>query len=618
MLLGFAITVLFGSLTITPQPAAANVNDFRFSSFNAQYLLGRSIEGQSQLTTVETLVAQFPDHPQNRGIIRYIPLDYNGVDLNTRLSSVTNERGEAVPYEATHESGFLAVSIGTDEYLLGEHTFVLTYEQVNVVRDFGDTDANEFYWDTNGTSWAQPFDSVEVELRLAPELVDSLNGNMSCYSGAQGSADTCAIEQDPNDPAFFQAFVDGGVAPEENMTIAVGFDRGTFVIPAAPGQHWAFTVFPLLWTGLGLASVVMLAVSRARVWRAPQGRGIVVPQYTIPKNVNLLEAQNIVSSGMGAVSAQLVSFAVRHNVRIFDYAVTKKGSKIKNPFTLEFRSLEGLDDLEIELIHVFFGPSPSPGDIVELVGPSAGRAAKLHSLMSEVGPRMLARGWRARPAAPFPKLWIIFSSIFATFIFGSITLAFVLPAFNGSTLAAILGLLAMFVAAAFILTKPAQLTVAGVEMREYIQGLRMYLELAEKDRFAMLQSVSGAERVPFIPESAVGLVDPADRVEPSDPRAIVNLYEKLLPYAILWNIEESWTRALSVHYEQLNEQPDWFVSANAFNAVSFNVAMAGFSAQTMRSTSAPASSSSGGSFSGGSTGGGFSGGGGGGGGGGGR
>ena len=132
----------------------------------------------------------------------------------------------------------------------------------------------------------------------------------------------------------------------------------------------------------------------------------------------------------------------------------------------------------------------------------------------------------------------------------------------------------------------------------------MYLDLAEKDRLQMLQSATGA-----------------DRVDVGDNLQLVKLYEKLLPWAVLWGVETSWMKELAVHVDALDEKPDWFVGTNGFEVSAFTSALGGFRTTLTPPPSTSSSGwrgSSGGSFSGGSHGGGFSGGGGGGGGGGGR
>jgi uncharacterized membrane protein len=98
---------------------------------------------------------------------------------------------------------------------------------------------------------------------------------------------------------------------------------------------------------------------------------------------------------------------------------------------------------------------------------------------------------------------------------------------------------------------------------------------------------------------------------------VLHLYERLLPYAIIWGIEKEWAEVLETRVRATDASLDWYRGSQAFSTAQFVGIMA--ASRAAATPPAPAWSSSGGSsFSGGSMGGGFSGGGAGGGGGGGR
>ena len=146
-------------------------------------------------------------------------------------------------------------------------------------------------------------------------------------------------------------------------------------------------------------------------------------------------------------------------------------------------------------------------------------------------------------------------------------------------------------------------TAKGADARDFLKGMKVYLDLAEKDRLQLLQTATGA-----------------DRVDVGDDLQVIKLYEKLLPWAVVWGVETSWLRELAVRVDALPDKPDWFVGTNGFETAAFASALSGFRTSI---TPPPSSSSSWGGSSrgssfGGSSGGGFSGAGGGGGGGGGR
>ena len=156
-----------------------------------------------------------------------------------------------------------------------------------------------------------------------------------------------------------------------------------------------------------------------------------------------------------------------------------------------------------------------------------------------------------------------------------------------------------------VATPPAVMTASGAAMRDYLYGIRDYLQLAEADRIRMLQSP-----------------DTAERIDVTDESAIVKLYEKLLPYAMIFGIEQGWIAELGRHYEQTGT-PEWYSGSDDLVRLSTfsNTMGATYFATTppppSSSSGSSWSSSGGSSFSGGSSGGGSSGGGGGGGGGGG-
>jgi uncharacterized membrane protein YgcG len=136
-----------------------------------------------------------------------------------------------------------------------------------------------------------------------------------------------------------------------------------------------------------------------------------------------------------------------------------------------------------------------------------------------------------------------------------------------------------------------------VALRDHLAGLEMYMKVAEAERLKVLQSPGGADRTP---------------IDTSDGARMVRLYERVLPYAVLFGIEKEWTKTLEIAYADQAAVPDWYSGADGvFNAALLGSALSNFSHTTSTAFAPPASTSS--SSSGFSSGGGFSGGGGGGG-----
>lgn len=617
--------IIVGLVFTAPLPAVAaeaGVQDFSFASYDADYYLSRDAQGHATLRTVETFVAQFPNTDQNRGIIRAIPNDYDGVPLHTSVQSVVDDKGAPVHFEAVDTGGFTELALGTDDFVHGTTTYVITYTQQNVVRAFADTGDDEFYWDTNGTGFSQPFGSATARVHVDPSIAGLLTGNNACYQGAQNSTDRCEIMQAPDAAGEVFTASARNLGPGENLTVVVAFQLGTFVQvppeekpidpgrPFSPGQTetpWWGTLGSILVTVLAVLGAGFTIVRRFIGPRDAKGRGWIIPQYTVPKGLNLLEAAEIIGRQGSGIPAQLVSFAVRGKLRILDYPVTESGAE----YTLQLLTADGVDDQERGLLQALFGEDLEAGAVQEIGVTNDPLANAIAGVRAKVPPAVLARGFKAKRSSLAGILMAVgvfllifvavgvlvasaFSGGFSGWGFGSVFVVFV----------------CLFVTIGFA-WRPAVLTEAGAEQRDYLLGVRDYLQLAEADRFRMLQSPEGAERVA------------AEGVDVNDKAQVVKLYEKLLPFAVLWGVEREWAKELTVYYETDATAPDWFVTSGTFNAVLFSQVLGDLaSAVTTSSTPTPSpsswSGSSGGSFSGGSFGGGFSGGGGGGGGGGGR
>ncbi|WP_440709340.1 DUF2207 family protein [Herbiconiux sp. YIM B11900] len=608
LLAGASSASALTAASAVPAVAAApgDVNDFRFASFDAQYALGIDDTGHSTLQTVETFVAVFPDTDQNRGIQRAIPLRYQGHPTGLTLDSVTDAAGTPREYDSETDDENLVVTIAGDDYVHGEQTYVLRYHQVDVTAYFENTDDDEFYWDTNGTLWQQPFAVHTTTTTVAPELVGALTGSTGCFVGPEGSGDPCTItEGDPADA------VDGAAPgsavfttrnenldPGDNVTIGIAFEPHTFAERdtsyLAGGSSWA----QLVATILAALTAVLALIYRFTGLRDAPGRPVVVPEYTPPPGADLLIAAAVMKKTPRAAAASFVDFAVRHNTQIVEQ--TEQGIfSEKQTYWLRLLTAQGLNPSELELARALFGPELTPGAWRELKKNDTGLAKQIASILQSTRKRSLSEGYFRSglrwQGSVLLVLGILFAGVAVVTGFAS------LDADLGGGLPFAFGFVA--VAALVVVGVGAfrsPLTAKGAELRDYIEGIRMYIEWAEEDRFRMLQSPEGALRT---------------GVNAPDWGQVVKLYEKLLPYAVLLDLESEWAKVLGTYYESLGNQPDWYGgNSGAFNAALFASSIGSMSSAASTAYSGSSSSSSGG-FSGG--GGGFSGGGGGGGGGGG-
>jgi len=596
--------------TPTPAPAAAaaqtGTGDFTFDSWHSDFTLGRDADGRSTLTTVETIVARFPDINQNHGLLRAIPTDYAGHPTDLTVHGVTDESGtpRAFTSEFTSDDGnFLELTIADADFVHGAQTYVISYVQSNVTLYPDDSATEQLYWDVNGTGWAQPFAEVSATVLIDPDLTDAVTGDAACYRGTQGSTQPCETIRGPV-PDAGGSRVDAATRnlnAHENLTVVVVFQPGTFV---PRDDSFTANIFPslgLIGALLGLLLAVVAAVLRFTRWRRTAGRPTIIAEYLPPKGVNLLTSGEVMRRRGTAMAAQFVSFAVRGNVRILE------STDATNHYLLELRHTDDVDPAEMRILTKLF-PGLAAGERRDLKKKSATLTAALQKEGAAARAASLTLGLRQKKDYPI-RTWLIIGAVGTAALAVGASLVAVATVVGGLWPAAIivLSIIASLVTLASV-SNFRPLTASGAELRDYLKGVKLYIGLAEADRLRVLQSPAGALRSPYRPDTGGGVV--------TDRTQIVKLSERVLPLAVLFGQEKEWSGVLGQYYEQTATQPDWYVGTHAFSAVYFAGALSTFSTSTTSSWSGTASSSSS-SGRGGGGGGGFSGGGGGGGGGGG-
>jgi uncharacterized membrane protein YgcG len=623
------------ALADPPAPAAArpavaalpgDATDFSFRTFDAAYALGRDDTQHATLAVVEKLVALFPQSDQNHGIIRDIPDSYGSADLRTHVVSVVDEHGRDVPYQESDQSGYVQLQIGSgSSYVHGATTYVISYTQRDTIRNFPDTGDDEFYWDVNGTGWGQPFQEVSARVTVAADLTSALNGHTACYQGPENSSTTCdsgvtsSAADAPTDAPTDVPSAPANAAPTTftaqaqnleaggNLTIAIGFASGTFIDESgkAPVDNGNGGVTDAEANGyllslLGFPAVLVGTVGGfvARRKKTQPARGIIVPQYSPPDDLDIMAAAELIGKPSTEVQAQLVSLAVRGKTRLLGYPV---GSARAADYSVQLLDRTGLTGFEPLVVQALFGDQKvGATHDLKKYGDTA-LADKLQPVLDEVPTWLDDNG-------AYDGNRHTAGSIVVLVITGALFLAALIGAIMGGATGIAFGFVSLLAGAIGVISALVgvngvkKLSTKGAQWNDYLLGMRMYLQLAEQDRLRVLQSPKGAERI-----------------DVGDGKVLVKLYEKMLPWAVIWGVEDQWSKVLEIELQRTNTTPDFWVGQSAFSSLIFTSMLSGIGTSTLpvptSTTSGSGSSFS--SFSGGSFGGGFSGGGGGGGGGGG-
>lgn len=531
------------------------------------------VDKSSQVWIDETIDYDFGDL-ERHGIFRNIPIKYKteyGGNQTLRISNihVADNYGKAYKFTTSYSGSDLVIKIGDpDVTISGAHKYIISYTVEKALGYFKDFD--EFYWNATGNGWDVPIESSTASIYL-PEAIAKSDARIACYTGYVGDTQGCRIMVNDVEGkighVYFSNF--GTLQPKQGLTVAVGFPKGLVAEPTVEQKilefirdNWAVAV-----------PFIVFAFMFNLWWRKgkdPKGRGTIVPEYDAPDNLTPLEMSALRNQGMRPkdISAGIVSLAVQGYIKIEKiekkvllFPVTDyKLIKLKEPD-------EKLDPAMTFLLHSLF-VSVREVELSDLKNKFYTNIPALKNLTMKA---VIEKGFYVEEPS---KTMLRYTKYSATFII----IMFVLAYFNFMNAVTAVSLIASGLIVTVFSHFMPKVTALGAVMKERIDGLKMYINVAEKDRINFHNA-------------------PAKNPE---------LFEKLLPYAMVLGAEEAWAKQFE---GILTTQPNWYNDTHmgAFNAALFAHNISGFSSAAVSSLStAPGSraGSGGGGFSGGGGGGG--------------
>ncbi|WP_424981878.1 DUF2207 domain-containing protein [Maritalea sp. S77] len=621
------------------------------------YAVNIKVLPSSELQITENISVRAEGNQINRGIFRDIPTvleDEQGRKIRSSIYDVEVTRdGNIENFSIAGISGGKRIYVGHEDVYLqpGFYTYELKYKMDRQIR-FRD-EHDELFFNAIGQFWAFPIDRAVVRVQL-PDGTKVLNS--TAFSGRYGeNKRDVDIRNNEDGDIIFSA--SRAFAPYEGVTVAIAMEKGT-INPPEGTQAFLYTlsdmrgqIFPPI-----LAVLVLLYNVGAwmRVGRDPPA-GTIIPMYYPPEGfspalVHYVHHYGWHKAGWPAYIAALMSLAVKGLVVIGETSDKKTTVKVTNAATPSlppgemrlFNWLRSKGEIEIDkdigeslhdnhnevleiiedenrrtyfnhnVAYIAFGIVFSAASIIGMVFfeiidfiwiPIAVAMAAL-TMMATAG---LSHLMAARSLFAWAKFFVL-SAIIGNFIpilftttglwatlqeaWGRGELQNVLLAWRGDVaVIAVLSIVAVNAIFAVLMRAP---TIQGRKVMDQIEGFKMYLETAEKER--------------------LNLND--------EPELDKRRFEAILPYAIALGVEKPWAEHFQNEMkrvaERTGEKADvhmgWY-SGRRFSAnrLASSLSKTTAAISTAMIAAKPQSSSS----SGFSSGGGFSGGGGGGGGGGG-
>lgn len=609
------------------------VMDLTFKRVDVNYHLSKDQDGHSKMKVVEKYQALFPTRNSFRTFTKKISRTDS---TNTRFitnsqealgASLTMDGKEIKVLDSTDddESYFTISNYSNDEYLHGEHTFVLTYELQDAIEQragyqtFIVEPLFKFYHDVNDFSATLHLeDGLEKELHPI-EFEDVEESAVSCYSGSMptnnDSQKNCLYTKYGNEIIYTAS----DISSTSNVRLRAFFEDGTFVIPDANRNYVYYHVFAVVAILCGTAFFVVYKKAYRKVGdkiKYLKNRPI-VPEYTPLKDLTVGQAAKAyLGHTKNPRVATMLELIVNKKISL------KKGKKKTfggYEWSGEVIDLSNISDEQRDLMTILNGGKALNhiGDTFEIK--SRSYSSSLESAFENYDRhtkhKMESEGYFEKLPKDKSAIKKKVLGIFAFIIFFNLFIISVpflyewytkatnytpFSVYEGEFLSPfiILILIITFIAVPILSGLTAKYdirTEKALDTTQYLKGLKLYIKMAETERIAFLQSVENVD---------------------TSEEGIVKLNEKLLPYAALFGLEKTWMRELEKYYELHDDAtPDWYIAG-------FNYSVINSITHTATSRPIDTSSSSGGGFSSssgssGGGGGGFSGGGGGGGGGGG-
>lgn len=618
--------------------------DERILSFDSQI----TVQADTSLAVRETIRVRAEGNEIKRGIYREFPrlyLDKWGLRQRTGFQVTAVRRdGQSEPFHTKNVINGTRVYIGQEAVLLptGEHLYELEYRTDRQLGFFADHD--ELYWNVTGNGWTFPIDQVTATVIL-PERANAQPPE--AYTGPQGSKGRDYAFQAQANQASFRTT--RALGPNEGLTIVVSWPKG-FVAAPTPVQQWLWRLRdnPGLFVGLaGLALVLFYySIAWTAVGRDPTP-GVIIPLYAPPKSFSPAAVRFLSRMGYDntCFAAALLGLAAKGAISIDrdkdgDYTLIRQPGFHPEPGRLEkdeqalFSTLFG-DRSKLPLVQVQHGRIREAKKTLAATLASAqekvyfvrnlkyfGIGLAFSAVPMGLGLILGADTSDKRAMLGFIALWLSIWTIGVTALLSSCFSAwrsrnwgqaffislFSLPFLAGECVglgvlayassfwgAGIFGLGALMNGAFYHLLKAP--TLSGRRILDQIDGFRLYLSVAEKDR--------------------LNLENPPERTP--------ELFEQFLPYALALGVEQQWSEQFAeVLAQAAREQgrpegysPSWAQGSgwSSFTSASLGSSLGASLSSAISSASTAPGSSSGSSSGGG--GGGCSGGGGGGGGGGG-
>ena len=552
------------------------------------------VERSGELSVTETIWVKAEGRDINRGILRDFPTRYVGrqgahVEVSFDVQDVMRD-GSPEQWSQEQLANGVRLRIGSPYRQLtpGQHEYVIRYRTNRQVGFFKDYD--ELYWNATGNGWTLPIDQVDASITL-PQAVPFRQS--AFYTGPQGAQESNATIVEER-PGYIVFRTSQALPPKNGLTVAAAWQKGVVEQPSLiQGASWWLRDNPAVAASV-VGLLLVLAFYGVAWWlvgRDPP-RGTIIPLFEPPAGMSAAAVRFVYHGSYDerCFSAAILDLGVSKHLRIngsgSDTVLERCNSD--RPLPPDERDMKSqlfvtkpsvvLDQTNWEpLVRARSALANRLEEAYDGLLPSKNYGWSVVGVMLSAA----AVGTIATYSDDFPLsfwvVWLTFILLVAVFgraalVLGSVTIGLLVAAPQARGFVDLIPVAASFILAAVAgrafrwLEAP---TNAGRKVMDQIEGLRLYLGVAEEDR---LKAFNPPEKTP-------------------------ELFERFLPYAVALDFENAWANRFTATLMAAGSKAtigSWYTGNESWtnNPVTFADHLGGDFSRTFESTVTAAYASS--------------------------
>jgi uncharacterized membrane protein YgcG len=563
----FVVFITIGIYYPLSSSARVFITDWYIKDFESEIQVNKD----SSLLITEKITADCDNLPNKHGIFRILPTQINTTEgiIKTpiKLISITDFNDKKLKYSTITDSVDHTVTwkIGDpNKTVTGVNYYKITYKVKNAIR-FGNTNFDELYWNLNGNFWEIETDNFVSKI-IFPSEITQQNSEVDYYTGFLGNQDKSLAKYEWLDNNTLQFSSTQTLIAKQGITASITFPKNIFLLYK---PNFIEKYGNNLWFLLPILVFIICFIIWWEYGKDPKINKTIIPEFEIPENLAPIEMGMLITDGKFKnefISASILNLAVKGDVAIKE---------------IEKKWLMGRRDFELTLTKEI---DESLNTTEQLLKEKLFKGTTGKILLSSLKKRFYQDIPKIKKSAvndlvekelvtkkSFSLQKILGISIIVIFF-----LLYLILHINRLPWQLFLSFpISLAIISIFASVMPKR-TEKGTELLWKVNGFKLYMETAEKYRQQFYEKE--------------------------------NIFEKLLPYAIVFGMTKLWIRKMKdIYGEKYFEtyHPVWFVGTNlgSFNVDSFTSAMNDISS-SISSSAHGGSGAGGGGFSGGGGGGG--------------